>query len=202
MHAVVLNCTLKPFPQPSHTALLAQVVVEELERLCVSVDVVRVVDQLVPPGIGTDLGDADDWPRLHDQLLRSAILVLASPTQLGRPSSIAQRVLERMDAMRGETDDAGRPVAYNRVAGVVVTAQEDGAQHVISEIAGALVGLGYTVPGQGWTYWNGGPGPGPSYADTDDGHAWSERTGRTMARNLHAVAQAMAGAPMSAPPSR
>ncbi|MEQ7124509.1 NAD(P)H-dependent oxidoreductase [Actinopolymorpha sp. B11F2] len=201
MHAVVLNCTLKPSPQPSNTALLAQVVVDELERLCVSVEVARVVDLRIPPGVETDLGEGDDWPRLHGLLLRSAILVIASPTWLGRPSSIAQRVLERMDAMLSETDSEGRPVAYNRVAGVVVTGNEDGAHHVISEIAGALVDLGYTVPGQAWTYWNAGPGPGPSYADTAHGHAWSERTGRTMARNLHAVAQAMSGAPMSAPPS-
>jgi hypothetical protein len=29
-------------------------------------------------------------------------------------------------------------VAYDRVAGVVVTGNEDGAHHVISEVAGAL----------------------------------------------------------------
>lgn len=36
-------------------------------------------------------------------------------------------LLERMDAMISETDDDERPVAYNRVAGVVVTGNEDGA---------------------------------------------------------------------------
>ena len=46
--------------------------------------------------------------------------------------------------MLSETDDQGRPVAYNRVAGVVVTGNEDGAHHVISEISGALADIGYT----------------------------------------------------------
>jgi hypothetical protein len=49
---------------------------------------------------------------------------------------------------------------------------EDGAHHVINEIAGVLVDIGFTVPGQSWTYWNMGPGPGPSYTETDQGHDW------------------------------
>jgi multimeric flavodoxin WrbA len=34
---------------------------------------------------------------------------MASPTWLGTMSSVAKRVLERMDAMIFETDDQGRP---------------------------------------------------------------------------------------------
>ena len=72
---------------------------------------------------------------LNCKVLQSEILVMASPTWLGQPSSVAKRVLERMDAMLSETDDQDRPVAYNRVAGVVVTGNEDGAHHVIAEVA-------------------------------------------------------------------
>ena len=57
---------------------------------------------------------------------------MATPTWRGQPSSIAKRALERMDAMLSETRDDGTPVAYNRVAGVVVTGNEDGAHHVIA----------------------------------------------------------------------
>ena len=57
-----------------------------------------------------------------------------------------------MDALLSETDDKGRPVAYNRVAGFVVTGNEDGAQHVIAELAQAVIDIGYTVPGQAWTH--------------------------------------------------
>jgi multimeric flavodoxin WrbA len=135
------------------------------------------------------------------KLLGSGILVVATPTWLGRPSSIAQRMLERMDAMLSETDDDDRPVAYNKVAGVVVTGNEDGAHHVISELSGGLVDIGYTIPGQAWTYWNKGPGPGPSYSETGEGHDWSAKTGRAMASNLVAVAMALAANPVPAPPS-
>lgn len=196
MRAVVLNCTLKKSPDESNTDKLAQVVIDELTKLDVEVTSFRLADHEIPPGVATDLGGGDEWPHVHQLLLDSEILVFATPTWVGHPSSIAQRALERMDAMISETDDSGRPVAYNRVAGVVVTGNEDGAHHVISEIAGGLGDIGYTIPGQAWTYWNRGPGPGPSYSETSEGHAWSAETGRTMAANLHAVAQALAERPI------
>ncbi|HEY0639972.1 MAG TPA: flavodoxin family protein [Pseudonocardiaceae bacterium] len=200
MRAVVLNCTLKKSPEPSNTEALTSVVIEALEAHGVRTEVFRLVDLDVRPGVVTDAGDGDAWPAVHDALLAAEILVMATPTWVGRPSSVAQRALERMDAMISETDDENRPVAYNRVAGVVVTGNEDGAHHVISELAGALGDIGYTIPGQAWTYWNMGPGPGPSYGDTEHGHEWSHSTGRAMAANLVAVATALGKHPMGPPP--
>ncbi|CAN5823064.1 hypothetical protein BH18ACT7_BH18ACT7_24060 [soil metagenome] len=122
--------------------------------------------------------------------------MIATPTWIGRPASVAQMVLERMDAMISEQNDDGSHVAYNRVAGVVVTGNEDGAHHVTSEITGGLVDIGFTIPAQAWTYWNRGPGPGPSYTETDHKHDWSESTGKTMAANLVAVAAALKAQPI------
>jgi hypothetical protein len=45
-----------------------------------------------------------------------------------------------------------------------------------------------------------GPGPGPSYLETDHKHDWSEKTGRTAASNMVAVARALAEHPIPAPP--
>jgi multimeric flavodoxin WrbA len=199
MRALVLNCTLKPSPEPSNTDQLAQVVIDGLRRAKVEVEQVRLVDLAISPGVTSDEGSGDEWPSVHDKLLSSEILVVATPTWVARPSSVAQRMLERMDAMLSETDDNDRPVAYNRVAGIVVTGNEDGAHHVISELSGGLGDIGYTIPGQAWTYWNKGPGPGPSYSDTAEGHDWSAKTGRTMAANLVAVAKALAENPVPAP---
>lgn len=201
MRAVVLNCTLKPSPEPSNTDALARVVVDALVGHGVEVSTVRLADHHLPPGVESDLGDGDDWPAIRARILDAEILVVATPTWVGHPSSYAQRALERMDAMISETDDDGRPVAYNRVAGVVVTGNEDGAHHVVSEVAGALVDIGFTIAPQGWTYWNRGPGPGPSYAETDEGHDWSASTGRAMAQNLVGVARALAAAPLGPPAS-
>lgn len=201
MRAVVLNCTLKRSPQPSNTDALAGVVVEALEGHGVEVTSIRLADHDIPPGVESDLGGTDEWPAVRRAVLDAEILVVATPTWVGHPSSIAQRMLERMDAMISETDDDGRPVAYNRVAGVVVTGNEDGAHHVISEIVGGLVDIGFTIAPQGWTYWNRGPGPGPSYPDTEEGHDWSASTGRAMAQNLVGVARALAAVPLGPPAS-
>ncbi|MFF7531712.1 flavodoxin family protein [Streptomyces bobili] len=201
MKALVINCTLKRSPDPSNTDALAQVLVDRLEKDGVRVKVLRAVDLDIEPGVTSEpVREGDAWPAVHAELLDAEILVMASPTWLGRPSSVAQRVLERMDAMLSETDDQGRPVAYNRVAGVVVTGNEDGAHHVISEISGALADIGYTIPGQAWTYWHLGPGPGPDYLDDERGREWSHRTGRAMAANLAGVARALAARPLGAPP--
>ena len=201
MKALLINCTLKPSPEQSNTEALAEVVADALRGEGVDVASVRVVDHSIPPGVETKMGEGDEWPAIHDQILDSEILIFATPTWLARPSSIAQRVLERMDAMLSETDDDERPVAYNRVAGVVVTGNEDGAHHVISEVSGALGDIGFTIPGQAWTYWNKGPGPGEDYSETEEGREWSHSTGRAAASNLLASARALEAKPIPAPPS-
>ena len=200
LSAVVLNCTLKPSPAESNTEALAGVVMDALEGNGVTTEIVRVVDHDVRPGVSSDEGDGDEWPVIRERIVNAEILVMATPTWLGKPSSVAQRAMERMDAMLSETDDDDRPIAYNRVAGVVVTGNEDGAHHVISEVAGGLIDIGFTVPGQAWTYWNRGPGPGDEYLESDAGKDWSHKTGRAAASNLVAVARALQAAPMPPPP--
>jgi multimeric flavodoxin WrbA len=199
VRATLLNCSLKPSPEPSNTQALADVVVATMKGWGVETTSYRLADLDLAHSVETDMGD--DWLRVHGSITSSEILVVATPTWVGHPSSYAQQALERLDAMISETDDAGKPVAYDRVAGVVVTGNEDGAHHVISEVAGALIDVGFTVPGQAWTYWNRGPGPGPSYSETDEGHEWSRSTGVAMASNLVAVARALAASPMPAPRS-
>lgn len=190
MKALVLSCTLKKSPEPSNTEALAHAVTGELAAQGVESEMLRLADLSIPPGVKTDMGEGDDWPAIHAKLLQANIVVFATPTWIGRPSSIAQRALERMDAMISEMRE-GVPVAYGRVAGVVVTGNEDGAHHVIGEISGGLGDIGYTIPPQAWTYWNKGPGPGEDYLQTDYRHDWSEKTGRQAARNLVQVARAL-----------
>jgi multimeric flavodoxin WrbA len=199
MKALIINCTLKPSPAASNTEALAAVVADKLRAEEVEVREVRAVDLEIKPGVETDMGEGDEWPPIHDALLDADILVIATPTWMARPASVTQRVLERMDAMIAETDDSERPVAYGKVAGVVVTGNEDGAHHVISEVTGALIDIGFTIPGQAWTYWNRGPGPGKSYLEDDAGHEWSKTTGETAAQNLVAVAKALAGDSLPVP---
>jgi len=199
--ALLINCTLKPSPEKSNTEALAEVVADALRGEDIEVASVRAVDHSIPPGVESEMGEGDEWPGIRAQILASAILIFATPTWLGRPSSIAQRVLERMDAMIAETDDEERPVAYNRVAGVVVTGNEDGAHHVIAELAQAAIDVGFTFPGQAWTYWNKGPGPGEEEYLTSDEREWTHSTGDAMAHVLLHTARALAATPIPKPPN-
>jgi multimeric flavodoxin WrbA len=201
IRALFIGCTLKPSPEKSNSEELARILMDALQEDGVEAEFIRAVDHEIKPGVESDMGEGDEWPAIREKIVASQILVIVTPTWLGRPSSVAQRILERMDAMISEQDDDGRPIAYNRVAGVVVAGNEDGAHHVISEISGALSDIGYTIPGQAWTYWNRGPGPGKDFLDTKEGHPWAESTGKAAASNLVAAARALAENPIPAPPS-
>jgi hypothetical protein len=86
---------------------------------------------------------------------------------------------------------------------VVVTGNEDGAHHVISEIAGGVIDLGFTIPGQAWTYWDKGPRPRPRrfLPRHRRGQGLVALDRGSAAANLAAVARALAAQPLPAPPS-
>lgn len=191
MKALILNCTLKPSPETSSTQALAQVVIDELRAGGVETELVRLVDLNIKPGVKTDQGEGDDWPRIHEKIMAANIVVFATPTWVGQMSSICMRALERMDALFEETDDSRRPVAFGKVAGIVITGNEDGAHHIVATVSQALIDMGFTIPAQSWTYWHLGPGPGPDYVETDQGHDYADRVGRNAARNLLALARVL-----------
>ena len=82
-------------------------------------------------------------------------MIVGSPIWLGQPSSVAKRVLERMDAFLGETDKKGRMPSYGKVAIAAVVGNEDGAHHVAAELLQALLEVGFSAPPGGVTYWVG-----------------------------------------------
>ena len=191
MRALILNCTLKPSPVTSSTEALASVVIAELEKGGVETEIVRLVDLDIKPGVDSDMGKGDEWPGVREKILAADILIVATPTWLGQHSSVCMRALERMDALIGETDDSGRPIAFGKVAGVVITGNEDGAHHIVASVCQALIDIGFTIPAHSWTYWHLGPGVGPDYVETDQGHDYSDRVGRNAARNLIALASVL-----------
>lgn len=167
LSAVALVCTLNPSPQPSSSELMARHVLDQLEQHGVRTSSVRVVDHDVRPGVQVDMGDGDAWPALRQRILDADILVLATPIWMGHPCSIAQRVIERLDADLSETDDAGRPVMYDRTAVVAVVGNEDGAHKVIADMTQALSDIGFSIPAQGSTYWVGEAMQSVDYQDLD-----------------------------------
>ncbi|MCT7660857.1 flavodoxin family protein [Mycobacterium deserti] len=154
LSALALVCSLKKSPTPSSSELLAEQVCEQLRKAGVLTEAVRCVDYAIAPGVEADMGDGDEWPSIRQKLLNADILVLATPIWLGHPSSVTQRVLERMDAELSNTDDAGRPAMVGKVAVVAVVGNEDGAHKVVADCFQGLNDIGYTISAQGCTYWN------------------------------------------------
>ncbi|HEX8444128.1 MAG TPA: flavodoxin family protein [Allosphingosinicella sp.] len=196
MKALFLSCTLKASLAPSKTEALAQVLVRQFEEEGITSEIVRLADYNVKPGVSSDEGEGDDWPFIRGKIVAADILVMGTPTWLGQHSSICQRALERMDAMLSETAEDGRPIAFDKVGGIVITGNEDGAHHIVACVSQPLIDIGFTMPANCWTYWHLGPGPGPDYLETDQAHDYSDRLARNAARNMAAVARALKASPL------
>ncbi|MFZ4896366.1 flavodoxin family protein, partial [Plantibacter sp. Mn2098] len=152
----------------------------------------RVVDFDVRPGVETDMGDGDQWPAIRQQILDAQILVLATPTWMGHMSSVASRVLERLDAELSETDDAGRPSLFGKVALVVVVGNEDGAHKIAADAFQALNDVGFSIPAQANVYWNGEAMHTTDYNDLDTTPEAVAAATRTAAANAVHLAALLA----------
>lgn len=60
MHALFLNCTLKPSPHPSNKDVLIQKAVRLLQAEQVDCEVLRLVDFSIKPGTYSDEGGSDE----------------------------------------------------------------------------------------------------------------------------------------------
>ncbi|MHA7280268.1 flavodoxin family protein [Arthrobacter sp. MDT2-2] len=198
LSALALTCSLTPSPAPSSSELLARHVLDELESYGVSAASLRVVDYNVMPGVQTDMGAGDDWPRLREHILAADFLVLATPIWMGHPCSVAQRVIERLDAELSETDDEGRPLMYGKVAVIAVVGNEDGAHKVIADTQQALNDVGFTVPAQGGTYWVGEAMHKVDYQDLDSVPEKTAATTASAARNAVHLAGFLSATPYPA----
>ena len=182
LRACLLNCSLKGGDAPSSTEKLLGEVAEALRSHGLEVGrAVRVVDLDVKAGVTSDEGAGDAWPSIRRDILDSDILVLGTPIWMGQPSSVVKRVLERMDAFLGETDDEGRMVSYGRVAIVAVVGNEDGAHHVSAELFQVLSDVGFTIPPNAVTYW---VGEAMQSTDYNDLPATPEKTATTTALSV------------------
>lgn len=155
--AFALNCSLKPgsADDASSTDRMLNDLLSALKPHGVSGGIERVADFDVRPGVQSDMGGGDEWPALREKVLAADIFILGTPIWMGQPSSVAKRVLERMDAFLGEADDRGRMPPAGKVALVAVVGNEDGAHHCHAACFQALADVGFTIPANAGCYWVG-----------------------------------------------
>ncbi|MFA1819516.1 flavodoxin family protein [Virgibacillus oceani] len=167
LKAVILNCSLKPSDEESNTDALIKKFISTFDKKNVESEVIRVADYSVGYGITDYTGPGDEWPNILAKIKEADILLFGSPVWLGEKSSISKLVLERLNGSGGETNQKGQPIFYNKVAGAVVTGNEDGAKNAAGDIIFGLAQLGFVIPPNALAYWVGDAGPGPSYIEAE-----------------------------------
>lgn len=181
IHVLVLNASLKHGDAPSNTEEVARMVLQSMEENAkITSTVIRLSDKNIPVGLGFKESEDDDWPAIVEEIIRADIVIFATPIWWGNRSSLMQRVIERMDAFDEEYIKGGRSVLLNKVAGIVITGSEDGAQNTMAHLMEVLSFLNFTLPPQCCTYWVGEVGQNPA---TDPDRRRKNESVETMAAN-------------------
>ena len=150
LYALFLNCTLKKSPDVSNTEALCNLLIERLKvhEPDIETEIVRVVDYNVLTGIANDEGDGDEWPKILEKIKRCNIIIPAMPIWMGVRSSVAQRIIERLDGTTKTVmcERTGQFPLYGSVCGCVVTGNEDGSHDCVATTFANLLHFGVTVP--------------------------------------------------------
>jgi multimeric flavodoxin WrbA len=145
MHATILLGTLKRTGL-SNTETLCDFLAGHMERSGITCETVKLVDHRILAGTYSDMGPGDEWPGILEKLLASDIVILATPVWWSNQSSLIQRVIERLDELHDRIM-AGEPSPLeNRVGGIVITGDSDGAQQIIGNLCNFLNAIGVLVP--------------------------------------------------------
>jgi multimeric flavodoxin WrbA len=184
--------TLSPSPASSSSHFIAEQVMDEFRSLGVPGDLVRVADHDVRPGVQLDTGDGDAWPRIREQVMAADILLVSTRIWLGHPSSVCQRVLERLDAELSENDEEGRLLTYGKVAVAAVVGNEDGAHKISADLFQALNDVGFSLAPGAVTYWVGEAQHATGFKDLAETPESVVSTSRTLAVNAVHLAKLLA----------
>lgn len=161
LKVLVLNASLKHGDLPSNTEEVTNLVLEKMRtHAAIESETVRLSDSDLPVGLGFRMSDTDEWPDIVLKMQTADIVLFATPIWWGGRSSLMQRVIERLDSI-DEGEGGGRESLLNKVAGIVITGSEDGAQATMASLMEVLTFLNFTLPPQCATYWVGEVGQDP-----------------------------------------
>lgn len=196
LSAVFFNGTLKKSPEKSNTEGLLRASMELMESRGVKTELIRTIDHDIATGVQPDMTkegwETDEWPVIFEKVKKADIVVICGPIWLGDNSSQTKKLIERLYAMSGMTNDKGQYIYYGKVGGCIITGNEDGIKHCAMNVLYSLQHVGFTVPPSADAGWIGEVGPGPSYLDENSGGPENDFTNRNitfMTYNLMHVAK-------------
>lgn len=145
MKALILLATLKKSGL-SNTETLSEFLISHLEKQKVECEIIKLVDHNILPGTYSDMGGEDAWPAILKKILKTDILIFATPIWWNNQSSEMQRVIERMDELNDDIMEGKKSKVSGKVGGIVVTGDSDGAQHIIGNIANFFNAIDIILP--------------------------------------------------------
>jgi multimeric flavodoxin WrbA len=198
LKALFLNASLKDSSEASNTDALSEEVQEIFIKEGIDSEIIRLADYKIAYGMEGDMGNGDEWPRIFEKVLAADILIIATPLWLGEKSSVATLAIERLYGSSSKTNEKGQSLYYNKVGGVVVTGNEDGAKHASASVLYALSHIGFVIPPNVDAYWVGEAGPGPSYTETNRDNAFTKKHVQMLAYNTIHLAEMLKKIPIPA----
>lgn len=198
LKALFLNASLKDSSESSHTDALSEEVQEIFVKEGVESEILRLADYKIALGVSGDMGEGDEWPKVFEKVMAADIVIIGTPLWLGEKSSVATLAIERLYGSSSETNEKGQSLYYNKVGGVVVTGNEDGAKHASASILYGLSHIGFVIPPNVDAYWVGEAGPGPSYMETDRDNAFTKKHVEMLAYNTIHLAEILKKTPIPA----
>lgn len=197
LKALFLNCTLKKSPETSNTEAFIQHAAKVFKDLDVTTESVRIADYDIKFGVTSNEGDGDEWPLILEKVKQADIMIYATPIWRGDRGSVAKMVAERFDGVMSEnTRENGQYLTYNKVGGVMVDGNEDGAKKAASSLLFDLSEHGFTVPVNALCYYVGKAGPGPSYIEAGgDKHEFTNNMMLLMIYNMVHIAKILKANP-------
>ncbi|SEK06611.1 Multimeric flavodoxin WrbA [Sphingobium sp. AP50] len=197
LKALALNCTLKAgVGEKSSTDAMISVLAKAFREKGVTLsETVRIAALDIKAGVTSDEGDGDAWPALRKKILAHDILIFGGPIWMGQISSVAKRVLERMDAFLSEADDQGRMPSYGKVAVAAIVGNEDGAHFSSAQLFQALNDVGWTIPAVAACYWVGEAMGSTDFKDLKETPDMVTKTAKMVASNAAHLAGMLQSSP-------
>ncbi|MDB5119275.1 MAG: Multimeric flavodoxin WrbA-like protein [Sphingobacteriales bacterium] len=145
MKAVILLGTLKR-EGLSNTETLSQFFGERLNKRSIEFEIIKLTSHSILQGTYSDMGFNDAWPTILKKIENAQILIFATPVWWGNHSSEIQKVIERLDNIHDEILEGKESRLENKVAGIIITGDSDGSQHIIGNISNFLNAIGVVIP--------------------------------------------------------
>jgi multimeric flavodoxin WrbA len=181
MHATIFIGSLKQDADDSNTVMLSKRVKEEFEKYSVTCTLRYLLKRPMAHGTDRVIDSADDQADVYFRdIHRSDIVMLATPTWWGIQSSLIQQLMERVGGYDDEYIKTGKTPLYGKTFGCVITASNDGFQHIQGNFYCFATNMGFTVPPEAHITWATAVGSEHNPADNEE----TENQVKNAVRNL------------------